>query len=276
MVVPPRSLMKPHCEDAQMEPCRICGGSLRSAFSGTVLGNVPVQYATCSQCHSLLLPSPTWLEEAYARKIIPDPDYGALSRTLFVHRCLRRMRSRGVRLLSKRGRTLDIGTGRGLLLRMLLDDGHDAWGFDPYPNSVFAEDRIKPTLPDGSFDLITAIEVIEHTVEPVDFMRSLKSRMTAAGYLALSTELYDLSTHGPDWAYLAPEHGQHITFFSREGLRLAAQAAGLEWVRSLEWCGSPFLHLFVPSGSPVSPLRLWWLERRHRAGERRHKRDSLA
>jgi hypothetical protein len=268
--------MEPHSEDAQMEPCRICGGVLRPVFKGTVLGSVPVQYALCRQCDSLLLPSPTWLEEAYARKIVPDPDFGALTRTFFIHRCLRRRRSRNIRFLPKWSRTLDIGTGRGLLLRMMLDDHHDAWGFDPYPHSVFAEDRIRTTFPDGPFALITAIK---HTQDPVGFLKSLPSRLAPGGFLMLSTELYDSSIHGEDWTYLAQMHGQHITLFSRAGLRQAAQAAGFEWVHSLNW-GSvpsvPFAHPFVPSGTQTSFLHLWLLKLRYGLGEWRHKLDSLA
>ena len=276
MVVLPRSLMEPPCEDAPMEPCRICGGRLGPAFEGTVLDTVPVHYARCRDCDSLLLPAPTWLEEAYARKIVPDPDFGALNRTLFIHRCLRRLRARTIGLLPRRSRTLDIGTGRGLLLRMLLDDGHDALGFDPYPHSVFAEDRIQTALPEGPFAAITAIEVIEHTLDPVDVLKSLRARLAPDGLLALSTELYDSTTHGADWLYLAPEHGQHITLFSREGLHRAARAAGFQWLCSLDWGGKPFLHLLVPAETSVSSFRLWRLRRHHQAGERRHSRDSRA
>jgi SAM-dependent methyltransferase len=276
MVVSSWSLMEPHCEAAPMEPCRICGGRLDLAFEGTVLDTVPVHYARCLECHSLLLPSPTWLDEAYTRKIVPDPDFGALTRTLFVHRCLRRLRSKTIGLLPRRSRTLDIGTGRGLLLRMLLDDGHDAWGFDPYPHSVFAEDRIQTSLPEGPFAAITAIEVLEHTLDPVEVLKSLHNRLAPDGFLALSTELYDASTHGPNWAYLAPVHGQHITLFSREGLHRAARAAGFRWIRSLHWGGQPFLHLLTPADAPTSSFRLWMLELRHRAGEQRHRRDSRA
>lgn len=255
-------------------PCRVCGGSLQGAFEGTLLGHIQVQYGRCVECDSLVLPDPTWLNEAYSKVIVPNPDHGALSRTHFIHRCLRRLRSRTIGLVPKRSRTLDIGTGRGLLLRMLLDDGHDAWGFDPYPHAVFAEDRIQPVLPEGPFHLITAIEVIEHTLDPLDFLKGLRSRLGPGGILALSTELYDSAVHGPDWIYLAPEHGQHITLFSREGLHRAARAAGLRWVKSLDWGGKPFLHLLVPLDTPMSTFRLWRLERRHRLGERRHARDS--
>jgi SAM-dependent methyltransferase len=268
--------MDPADHAETLEPCRICGGRLRPAFQGTVLDSIPVQYALCEGCRSLLLPSPTWLAESYSRKFSPDPDHGALMRTLFVHRCLRRLRARPIRLLPKRSRTLDIGTGHGLLLRMLLDDGHDAWGYDPYPHAIFAEDRIGTSLPEGPFTAVTAIEVIEHTLDPVDFLKSLRARLAPDGFLALSTELFDAARHGPDWVYLAPIHGQHITLFSREGLQHAARAAGFAWIGSLDWNGQPFFHLLVPSEARVSALRLWTLRHRHHRGERRHSKDYQA
>lgn len=74
-------------------PCRICGGTLDSAFTGAVLGDVPVTYSLCTRCGSLLLPDPHWLDRAYASHPVPDPDSGMLRRTLFINRALRRMRS---------------------------------------------------------------------------------------------------------------------------------------------------------------------------------------
>lgn len=268
--------MDPSLTEATLEPCRICGGDLQPSFKGKVLGDVEVQYARCLGCDSLLAPSPTWLEEAYSRKIVPNPDFGALKRTLFVHRCLRRLRSRTVGLIPGRSRTLDIGTGRGLLLRLLLDDGHDAWGFDPYPHSVFAEDRVQTTLPEGPFSLITAIEVMEHTLDPVDILKSLRERLAPTGILALSTELFDGRIHGSGWHYLGPDHGQHITLFSQEGLHRAARASGLTWFQSLRFEGQPFLHLLVPEETKVSTYRRLILNYRHRTGEHRYSRDGMA
>lgn len=268
--------MSPTLAEPTAHPCRICGGPLATAFQGLVLDHIQADYHRCGQCASLVVPNPTWLAEAYSRSQVPDPDFGALKRSLFVHRALRRMRSWPLGLLRRKGRTLDVGVGRGLLLRLLLDDGHDAWGFDPYPHSVFAEDRITTDLPDGPFSLITAIEVIEHTLDPVPFLQSLRSRLAPDGLLVLSTELFNPEVHGPSWHYLAPEHGQHITMFSPQGLNSAASAAGLTWVDSLAWYGQPFLHLLLPAEAPRPALRLWFLRQRNRSGERRYKRDHRA
>lgn len=262
--------------DPSAHPCRICGGSLVPAFQGVVLDHFTADYHRCSSCASLVVPEPNWLAEAYSRNLVPDPDFGALKRSLFVHRSIRRLRSWPIGLLRRKARTLDIGTGRGMLLRLLLDDGHDAWGFDPYPHSVFAEDRIATVLPEGPFSLITAIEVIEHTLDPVPFLQSLRSRLANDGLVVVSTELFHPGIHGPSWHYLAPEHGQHITLFSAPGLHAAARAAGLAWVGSLAWYGQPFLHLLLPAEAPIPALRLWVLRQRSRAGERRYKRDHRA
>lgn len=256
------------------EPCRICGGELAPCFNGHLLDHVEVTYHRCAGCQSLLLPSPHWLDEAYGKVIVPDPDQGSLARTLFLHRCIRRLRARGVRLLPRRGRSLDVGCGKGLLLRLLLDDGWEAEGYDPYPQAVFAQDHLLSEMPaEPTFDLVSLVEVLEHTLDPVETLLRLKRCLAPKGFLLVSTELYDPTRHGPDWVYLAPEHGQHITLFSRQGLRSAATRAGLDWLGSLDWGGQPFLHLLAPVGTRPSTFTLWLLNWRHGRGEHRHGKD---
>lgn len=256
-----------------VEPCRICGGSLHPHFEGQILGRHLVTYHLCAGCGSLIIPSPHWLEEAYAIRSHPDADQGALQRTLFIHRCIRRMRATSVGLVPRRCRSLDFGAGRGLLLRLLLDEGKEAWGLDPYPNAVFAEDRVRTDFPEGRFDLITAVEVIEHTLDPVTTLTRLRECLEPRGLLLMSTMLYDAPQHGKDWIYLAPGYGQHVTFCSEQGLRHATRAAGLRWIGSLAWGVTPFAHLLVHRDRPVSALALWILRRRHAAGERRLLQD---
>jgi SAM-dependent methyltransferase len=255
-------------------PCRVCGGAVKEAWPGRLLGHVDVTYALCEDCGSLSLPEPDWLDESYSKVIIPDPDFGSLARTLFVHRCIRRLRASSAGVIPRRCRTLDFGSGKGFLIRLLLDEAKDAWGFDPYPQAIFAQDRIFTALPDGPFDLITAIEVLEHATDPVGILRSLRERLAPDGTLLLSTELFDAEIHGADWHYLAPEHGQHITFYSREGLRRVAQAADLAWIGSMRYNRIDFLHVLLPNGRRVPSRWTWWrLRLRHRLREKRLRRD---
>lgn len=256
------------------EPCRICGGRLLDAFEGRLFGDTPVRYGICEGCRSLLLPEPTWLERAYTTAFSPDPDSGELQRTLFVHRVLRRFRHHG--LLPARFRSLDFGCGKAALVRLLLDQGCDAWGQDAYPRAAYADERVSAAWPEGRFDLITAVEVLEHTLDPVATLRELRERLAPAGLLVLTTELFDEAVHGPDWVYLAPEHGQHITLLSAAGLRLAAERAGLAPALTLPWAGKAFVHVFTHPGHALPAWGRLRVRLGHRARERRARKDAFA
>ena len=158
------------------------------------MAEIPVAYTICDGCGSLILPSPHWLERAYGTTPEVDPDFGDLRRCAFIHRTIRRMRA--LKLLPKRFRSLDFGSGKGILLRMLLDDGQDAWGFDAYATSSFAAERVMKEVPEGPFDLITLVEVIEHTTNPVPVLTRLRERLSERGVLLVSTELFDQRSMG--------------------------------------------------------------------------------
>jgi SAM-dependent methyltransferase len=253
--------------------CCICAQSLREAFDATLLGDTRVTFQRCTACGTLQLPSPDWLDRSYAQRWSPDPDTGALMRALAVHRVLRRLRA--ARVLPPNHRSLDFGSGRGTLVRLLRDEGQDAWGYEPYGDPIFAEAFCLKELPTGRFDLVTAIEVIEHTIDPVSVLQRLRERLSVGGLLVMSTELYDRTRH-PDprtWPYLSLEAGQHVTLFTREGLWQAARAADLDWFTSVNFVGLSCIHLFVRSGRAPSRLKRRAIRVRHTLGERRQRKD---
>lgn len=255
--------------------CRVCSGSLQRAFDGVVLGDIPVTYWRCAHCGGLQLNDPHWLDRAYALAddLNPDPDTGRLLRSQAVHRVIRRLRAGG--LVPHRPRTLDEGAGFGILVRLLRDEGCDAWGHDPYAKPAFAENYIVPEWPDGTFDLITATEVLEHTVAPVEFIERLSARLKPNGVLLLTTELVGARTTKDlaSWHYLAQPYGQHVTFFSAVGLDVAAKRAGLVHWTSLDFAGSPMIHLLTRTRP--SSWATWRMKRRHAAGERRVADDRF-
>jgi len=262
--------MKP-TETMPQPACRACGEGLRPAFSGTVLGDIAVTYHRCLACDSLQLPAPHWLERAYGQQVSPDPDTSRLMRSQAVHRVVRRLRA--LRLLPSKHRSLDEGAGLGLLVRLLLDEGCESWGHDPYATPIVAEPFILPEWPGGSFQLITATEVIEHTEDPKAFLQGLAARLDPRGILLLTTELFDpIRIPAPEtWPYLAQDYGQHITFLSAEGLRAVAAHAGLDWWASLDFAGCPCIHLLSrerPSGWTIRCLR-----RRHATVESKFRDD---
>lgn len=253
---------------AGFPPCRICGGALVFKFSSTVLGHVAVDYCECRQCRSLIAPFPTWLDQAYSIRLSPDPDQGALLRTLFIYRAIRRLRSSPTKVIRRRCSALDFGCGYGFLLRLLSDDGHDVAGVDQYPRAIFCEDKVSRSLPEGRrFDLVIASEVVEHLTSPADTLRDLRSVVSDSGLVIITTELYVSGLHGASWHYLVPTHGQHVTFYSETGLRLLMERSGLEFVGSHKLFGQPFLFIFAPKTKRGIRWRWPLISARQAAGE---------
>ena len=162
IVAPAMSVEK--SESTPGAACRACGGLVRVSFEAQVLGDTAATYHNCTKCDSLLVLEPHWLERSYATTLYPDPDSGALRRTLYVNRYVRRMRAVG--LLPRRYRSLDYGSGLGMLVALQLDRNAAARGFDRYAEPRFAQLECSKELPDGPFDLITAVEVFEHLLIP--------------------------------------------------------------------------------------------------------------
>ena len=107
---------------------------------------------------------------------------------------------RGVHPLSGKS-ALDVGCGAGLLCEPLARLGADVTGVDAAPENVAAAaihaDRSGldirymageiGALDIGQFDLVTALEVIEHVADKRAFVGELASRLAPGGLMVLST-----------------------------------------------------------------------------------------
>jgi 2-polyprenyl-6-hydroxyphenyl methylase/3-demethylubiquinone-9 3-methyltransferase len=106
---------------------------------------------------------------------------------------------RGVRPLAGRA-ALDVGCGAGLLGEPLARLGAEVTGVDAAPELIAAArahaagqglaiDYRASGVEEigGQFDLITAMEVIEHVASPDQFLRDLAERLAPSGLLILST-----------------------------------------------------------------------------------------
>ena len=102
------------------------------------------------------------------------------------------------RRLGRRGRFLDVGCGRGEVVRAAQERGWQAEGCDlsaefvQYAREVNGVEAHAATLeqmryPDASFDVVTLVEVIEHLYEPAETVRELSRVVKPGGLVYLST-----------------------------------------------------------------------------------------
>jgi 2-polyprenyl-6-hydroxyphenyl methylase/3-demethylubiquinone-9 3-methyltransferase len=123
-------------------------------------------------------------------------------RLAFVRECIDRHFAADPRSLRPLdGRTaLDVGCGAGLLTEPLARLGAHVTGIDAAPELIEAA-RTHAGLSglslryvagevgalEGQFDLVTALEVVEHVADPASFVRTLADRLAPGGLLVMST-----------------------------------------------------------------------------------------
>jgi 2-polyprenyl-6-hydroxyphenyl methylase/3-demethylubiquinone-9 3-methyltransferase len=163
------------------------------------------------------------------------------------------------------GRTaLDVGCGAGLLAEPLARLGARVTGIDAAPELIEAarahaagqgleiDYRAVPVEEvEGQFDLVTALEVIEHVADPAAFVRALAARLAPGGLMILSTP------NATGWSKLLTitlaeglgriPKGTHdfASFIAPERMRGLLEAAGLrcEDFEGIAWNPARGLHL---------------------------------
>ena len=204
----------------EVRPCPVCRGGLEPFAEGQVLGHRDVTYRRCAACRSIALSDPDWLDEAYS-DAISVLDVGLLER------CQQLANVTAAVLAGQRvraGRCLDFAGGYGTLTRLMRDRGYGFHHHDPFCDNVFA--RGFDSDLDGRFDLVTAFEVLEHLEDPV---RTLLPVVATTDLLLVTTQVLPEPAPAPGtWPYYAERSGQHITFYTVEGLRALAEALGMQ------------------------------------------------
>jgi len=166
-------------------------------------------------------------------------------------------------------RILDVGCGTGLNARHLAAMGHTVVGTDLSPVAIekfkqngfdgivcdMEKDAGVP-LPDASFDLVFASEVIEHIADTATFLAELHRLVRPGGTLILSTpnsafwpyRLLGLAGRTPSEV----QHPGHVRFFSRRLLARAIEAAGF----TVETMAARHIYCVLGSalGDPFAPV----------------------
>jgi hypothetical protein len=115
-------------------------------------------------------------------------------------------------------RFLDYAGGYGTLVRLMRDRGFDFYWSDPYAKNLHA--RGFEHVPGSRYDLLTALEVLEHLPNPLE---DIARMLDLADNVLVTTELLpEPAPVPPNWWYYAVKGGQHISFYSTDSLRKIA------------------------------------------------------
>jgi SAM-dependent methyltransferase len=146
---------------------------------------------------------------------------------------------------------LDVGCGTGTLLDRLPECQKfgiepavsarrmaEAQGVTMVPPFDHAGEGAQTNSGPGLFDVITALDVIEHTAEPGEFLRSLDRALKPGGFLLLVTgnlESFSARFAGGRWLYL--HFDEHVSFLSARAIECFLQPMGYAltaktWVQS--------------------------------------------
>ena len=202
--------------------CRICSNEPAFAFRSVVLGQHDVAYYSCGRCGYLETETPFWLAKAYAESI-SETDTGIMARNLVLSRIAATLI---LTRLDRNGVFLDFAGGYGIFVRLMRDLGFDFFWSDRYARNLLARGfEFAPADGNRKAELITALEIFEHFVEPLE---EIGRMVQMSGNILFSTTLVPDPPPPPDsWWYYAPEHGQHIGFYQHKTLKWIASHFGM-------------------------------------------------
>jgi SAM-dependent methyltransferase len=153
-----------------------------------------------------------------------------------------RMLLRSIAPYGSRGRLLDVGAGSGIMVDAASTAGFEAEGIEPSaPLCARAAElgiRVhRGVLPSpavaGLFDVITAVDVIEHVPDPVGLLRAVRESLSPAGIAVVVTpDVRSMAARLLGWRWWHYRIA-HIGYFNRATLEQALRTAGLEPIATM-------------------------------------------
>lgn len=226
-------------------PCILCQeeGDFRLRY---VKNGYNIQ--TCSSCHLTQLnppPSPevvsSLYDSTYYDAMEDSSGYDDYNAQEIEYLATFREDVKRMRHFKPSGKVLDIGCGPGHFVKAALESGYDSYGVDIIPSIVEAAceelsgrvfagtlDSVAE-LQSQKFDVIFASHVIEHILEPVSFVQTMRDRLTEGGVVVLITPniaswLSRLSRSR--WvSYKIPEH---VAYYNPSTIRSLFDRSGME------------------------------------------------
>jgi len=237
--------------------CRACGSpftTLRGRKRGEFIPR-EFEFHVCEECGFMFVEPFSGFaiyDDAYYRGEGPDPyvdyesEYRDWRRSDRLLEFEDLFRLAGAKLAGSQGaplRWLDFGCGAGAFLKFLRERGQlagrplELTGHDvgSYADLLRSQDGFRildldavAREPDGAYDVISLIEVIEHLPAPLEPLRLVARLLKPGGLLLLTTgnlESAAARRHGLRYRYCAPEI--HVSLFNPRALERLYRRVGL-------------------------------------------------
>lgn len=251
-------------------PCPLCGDESCEFTKETGGGTFGI--ASCPSCHFVFTwprQTPEELKAFYSTLYLrgtyiqTPPSKESISYGTYADQ-LARARGRELKFLLKHkesGRLLDLGSAWGGFLSLAKQNGFDAQGVEvALPNVRFAEeelglhifhgDLLEAGFPEASFDAVTAIHFLEHTLNPREVLREVFRILAPDGFFLVMVpnwNAYLRRKMGRDWHWISPN--DHYNYFTPDVLRRELESAGLavtELFSEEGHYGEETLRMYVP------------------------------
>jgi SAM-dependent methyltransferase len=234
--------------DAAAPRCKICQGACDAI--GEKHGSFAkrdFRLVRCRDCQFAFVADP-WLDfaaiydSAYYEGRGADPSVDYHFELAEPERAIRRYEWAGVlRVVSRltalgpQTRWLDYGCGNGGLVRHARKAaGCDAVGYEEGAIAASAKEAGIPIVGRaqlaglaGSFDVVTAIEVLEHVVEPLEALTEIRRLLRPGGVFFYTTgNARPVRQRLLAWQYFCPEI--HISLYEPDSMREALRRTGFE------------------------------------------------
>ncbi len=243
--MPMPTAVAPPAARADVATCPVCNAADSSAWA-TMLG---YGMQRCNECaHVFVAPAvpeevlAKAYEEDYYKRSGSSDATGNVGYDDYMRTAQTRLRGFNQRLTELEpftgppGRLLDFGCAVGLFVRAARDRGWEAVGYDRsewaarYGREhlgVTIHTEVPPRFKDGSFDLVTLWDCIEHLPDPRSIVESVRTWLRPGGVIALNTvnsSSVGARLAGRAWRHVAPP--VHLHLFSSRSLRRLLSESG--------------------------------------------------